>query len=312
MKPIVEVKELIKNYGSIQALKGVTFTIPKGHVTGFIGPNGAGKTTTMKILLGLLKPDYGIVRVLDLDPWTQGHILRNKLGYLPENPTYPGNVSCHEMLEFVAKLKGISSIISIEREVRKVIHVTGLKEYMNRKVESLSRGYLQRLALAISLIGQPELVILDEPTANLDPIARANILKLIGKIHSDEDMDFIISSHILPELENICDYIIVINNGVILDYGDILSLTQKYLKTIKLVLEIPRGLNIKEVYRDLISLNYVEGVELEEERRIKVLLHVKSYNDFLKITESQKLTIIEERVPNLLKLYSKIVGENIC
>ena len=312
MKPIVEVKELIKNYGSIQALKGVTFTIPKGHVTGFIGPNGAGKTTTMKILLGLLKPDYGIVRVLDLDPWVQGHILRNKLGYLPENPTYPGNVSCHEMLEFVAKLKGISSTISIEREVRKVIHVTGLKEYMNRKVESLSRGYLQRLALAISLIGQPELVILDEPTANLDPIARANILKLIGKIHSDEDMDFIISSHILPELENICDYIIVINNGVILDYGDILSLTQKYLKTIKLVLEIPRGLNIKEVYRDLISLNYVEGVELEEERRIKVLLHVKSYNDFLKFVESQKLTIIEERVPNLLKLYSKIVGENIC
>ena len=308
MPPIVEVKELVKVYGSIQALKGVTFTIPKGCITGFIGPNGAGKTTTMKILIGQLKPDYGLVRVLGLDPWLQGHILCNRLGYLPENPTYPSNVSCSKLLEFIAKLKGITSI---EREIRRIAYITELKEYLERKVESLSRGYLQRLALAIALIGQPELVILDEPTANLDPIARANILKLIRKIHKDEGIDFIISSHILPELENICNYIIVINKGVILDYGDILTLTRRYMETVRLTLNVPKGVNITGVYKDLMSLDYVKGVELENKKRIKILLNVKSYNDFLEYMKKNKLIIIEERVPNLLKLYSKIVGEEI-
>lgn len=223
---IIVTDGLEKNFGPTRALNGLNLRTSDG-IFGFIGVNGAGKTTTIKILMGVLKPDGGNAHVLGYDCVKESLKIRQKIGVLHEKPSFPKNTSGYDYLIFVAQLYGLSRD-DAKRESRNILEEVGLSSVEKRPVGTYSAGMKQRLGLAQALVGGPELVILDEPTANLDPIGRGELLDNIRELHADKGVNFFISSHILPELQTVCDHVGVINNGVVLEQGDVQEVVRKY------------------------------------------------------------------------------------
>lgn len=221
---LIEVDELVKCYGKIEALRKVTFEVTDG-ITGLIGPNGAGKSTLIKILLGLISADEGEATVFGLNCWRDRSKILERVGVLHEKPRFPSWVSGREYLEYSAKLKGVSGVAG---EIERVSEISRLTNFIDKKIATFSAGMIQRLGLADALIGNPELVILDEPTANLDPLGRFEILNRIRQMSDEEGISFLISTHILSELERVCDSVVILNEGVILTYGTVSELSRKY------------------------------------------------------------------------------------
>ena len=207
---MIEVENLTKNYGPFQALKGISFRIYKGEVIGFLGPNGAGKTTTMRILTCFMPASSGNATVAGYDVFKQSLEVRKHIGYLPESvPLYP-EMTVTGYLNFVSKIKGLPRSKRAER-LDVAIESCGLTERRVQIIGQLSKGYRQRVGLAQALIHDPDVIILDEPTAGLDPrqiIEIRELIKALGKEHT-----IILSTHILPEASITCERLIVINDG---------------------------------------------------------------------------------------------------
>jgi len=210
---IVEIEGLAKSFGKIVALNGLDMHIPRG-VSGFIGPNGAGKTTTINILAGLVKPTKGTATIFGLDIRSESLEIRRRVRFMLENMYLPGHLSVEKYMKHVACLCN-----STFKEVIEVLEIVGLKRFKYRPIKSLSAGMMQRLRLAQVLLGNPELIVLDEPTANLDPIGKIEILEKIAELNREKSINFLISSHILPELERIIDWVSIINDGRIIAEG---------------------------------------------------------------------------------------------
>jgi len=224
LENIVTTKDLTKSFGKIEALKGLNLETKKG-ISGFIGPNGAGKTTTINILLGLVKPDQGKAYVFGMNCWKQSFEIRKRLGVLHEKAEFPNYFTGSRYLEHIAHLYNVPTP---KQTVQKALKDVGLTDAANRTIKTYSAGMTQRLGLAQALIGNPELAILDEPTANLDPLGRMDFLEKIQTLHKDKGTNFLISTHILPELEKICNWVSIINEGTIADQGYIQDLIKKY------------------------------------------------------------------------------------
>lgn len=256
MEDIVYFEGVYKVFKGKTALRGATFRIPRGVVAGLLGPNGSGKTTSLKLALGLLRPTRGAVLVGGEDPWGNARV-RGMIGYLPESPVYPRGARIRILVRHIAKLKGAS-----DGDVERVSKLVGLAGYMDRSVSSLSRGYLQRLGLALALLGDPEVLLLDEPTANLDPRARVEILSLIKDISSMLDATVVISSHILPELQEVVDYLVIVKEGEIVNYGPVEELARRYDAKVLYLVRTP---NPRLLARDLIMTHYVSGLMLDKD-----------------------------------------------
>ncbi|PNV78375.1 MAG: hypothetical protein C0200_01380, partial [Thermoproteota archaeon] len=211
---MISVKELSKSYGKIKALNKVSLEF-SGGVAGLIGPNGAGKTTLIRILVGLARQDSGRAYLFGVEAWKDRNILR-KVGVLHEKPRPPSWTSGRRFLEHICRIKGIDDANS---QIERVSEMLDLR-YMDRPISSYSAGMIQRLSAAACLIGDPELVIMDEPTANLDPMGRLKLLKVITNFRK-RGTSFFISSHILPELERVCDHIFFLNNGKLVMEGSL-------------------------------------------------------------------------------------------
>ena len=224
MENIVTTKDLTKSFGKIEALKGLNLEAKKG-ISGFIGPNGAGKTTTINILLGLVKPDHGEAHVFGMDCWKQSFEIRKRVGVLHEKAEFPNYFTGLTYLEHIAHLYNVPTP---KQTVQKALNDVGLTDAADRTIKTYSAGMTQRLGLAQALIGNPELAILDEPTANLDPLGRMEFLEKIQTLHKDKGTNFLISTHILPELEKICNWVSIVNEGTIADQGYIQDLITKY------------------------------------------------------------------------------------
>ena len=205
----ISVKDVVKIYGTQRALDGISFEVSSGEIVGFIGPNGAGKSTTMKIITGYLSEFEGEVLVNGLDVKKDALAVKKMIGYLPElNPLYP-EMYVREYLEFIARTYRIDKPIA--EAVDDVIVRTGLTKEQNKKIHMLSKGYRQRVGLASVLIHDPQLLILDEPTTGLDPNQLLEIRDLIGEVGKTRTV--LLSTHIMQEVEAICDKVIIINNG---------------------------------------------------------------------------------------------------
>jgi len=208
----VEVKNLVKIFGSQNAVNGVSFEAKTGEITGFLGPNGAGKSTTMKIATGYLPATTGTVLINGVDVSLSPKVCQKNIGYLPEhNPLYL-DMYVHEYLSFAGEVQGIKGSLLKER-VLDVVEKCGLTVEQNKKIGSLSKGYRQRVGLAQALIHNPEVLILDEPTTGLDPnqiVEIRNLLKEVGK-----DKTVILSTHIMQEVQALCDHVVIINKGEI-------------------------------------------------------------------------------------------------
>ncbi len=207
---MIDVKDLSKSYGPVEALRGVSFEIREGEIVGLLGPNGAGKTTIIKILTGYLQPDAGTVTIDGLDVLARRQQVQARLGYLPENaPLYP-DLSVQSYLRMMADLRGIPPGEQV-RCISSAVYATGLADQLIRPIGELSKGYRQRVGLAQAILHRPKLLILDEPTVGLDPTQIVEIRRLIRRLAAHSTILF--STHILSEVEALCDRVIILMNG---------------------------------------------------------------------------------------------------
>jgi ABC-2 type transport system ATP-binding protein len=207
---VIEVEHLTKRYGSVTAVDDVSFKVNKGEILGFLGPNGAGKTTTMRVLTGYMPATNGRAVVAGYDVFDHPIEAKRRTGYLPETPPLYPDMTVREYLEFVAKIKGVAPKDRRER-VKSVMERTWIADMAGRECGKLSKGYRQRVGLAQALIHNPEVLILDEPTAGLDPKQIIETRRLIKQLAGDHTI--ILSTHILPEVSQTCQRVVIINKG---------------------------------------------------------------------------------------------------
>jgi len=207
---MIEVEELTKYYGGKRAIHDLNFRIEKGEVVGFLGLNGAGKTTTLRILSCLILPSSGRVRVDGLDASESAYEIRRRLGFLPDTPPLYDEMSVHDYLRFVAELKGVEAK-DLTRRVNEAIDTCGLQSVRHQLIGTLSHGYRQRAGIAQAMVHKPSLLILDEPTAGLDPVQIVEMRQLIKRLGGDHTV--LLSSHILTEISQTCDRLLVIHDG---------------------------------------------------------------------------------------------------
>ncbi|RLA90307.1 MAG: ABC transporter [Deltaproteobacteria bacterium] len=213
---MIEVKELTKRFGSTVAVDNISFEVNKGEILGFLGPNGAGKTTTMRILTCFFPPDSGKVNIEDLDLFENSLEIRKRVGYLPESSPLYQDMMVIDYLDFVGRIRKIPSN-NLKKKIDDMIQICGLEGVVYKDIGKLSKGYRQRVGLAQTLIHDPDILILDEPTQGLDPNQIIEIRELIKEIGKEKTV--ILSSHILPEVSATCGRIVIINKGKIVGSG---------------------------------------------------------------------------------------------
>jgi len=232
---MIEVEGLTKVYGNKTAIDNLTFTVQQGEVVGFLGPNGAGKTTTMRVLSCYMPPTSGTARVGGYDIRTQALDVRRRIGYLPEHVPLYTDLTVTQYLNFVADAKGLSRLTRRQR-VGEAIERCLLQDARGRIIGKLSKGYRQRVGLAQALLGDPPILILDEPTIGLDPKQIIEIRSLIRDMQGERTV--ILSTHILPEVSMVCQRVIIINAGHIVAVDTPESLTRRLQRSTQVLLEI--------------------------------------------------------------------------
>ncbi|HFE64175.1 MAG TPA: ABC transporter ATP-binding protein [Caldithrix sp.] len=232
---MIEVKNLTRYYGEKRALHDVSFDVQKGEVLGLLGPNAAGKTTTMRILTCFMTPTSGTARVAGYDIWDQPMEVKNRIGYLPENPPLYSDLRVMEYLDFVAKINNIPKN-KRQAAIDNAIEKSGLGDVRNQVIGSLSKGFRQRAGLAQALLGDPEILILDEPTVGLDPRQIIEIRELIKKLGGDHTI--ILSTHILPEVEMTCGRVVIINEGEVVAEDTPGNLTKRLTGSERTIVEV--------------------------------------------------------------------------
>ena len=301
---LIVAENLRKSYGSVVAVDNLNLRLDAGSVTGLIGPNGAGKTTTIKMILGLLKPDTGMVRVFGQDPWDNPEI-RTMIGIVYEKAFFPAHQKTLEYLQRVCRIYGVSESRAIE-----VLEAVSLQEATDRQVRALSAGMLQKFAIAHALVHKPKLIVADEMTANLDPQARSELLELVLNLNKDENVAFLLSSHILPELSRVCDSAAIMNKGKVWAFGELSELYEKYAVGIirvttdspeRLAAEVKKLDYVKNVDSDArgFSVTVIDGREDEIYEDVpRLAKHVKA-----------KLLGIETGSASMQELYMQAIKE---
>jgi ABC-2 type transport system ATP-binding protein len=208
---LIDVRDLVKHYGAIRAVDGISFQVRRGDVLGFLGPNGAGKTTAMRMITGFIEPDGGSVSVAGFEMATHSLEARRRIGYLAENAPSYGEMTVRGFLSFIAAARAVDEA---ETAIARVVTMTGLGRVQHQTIDTLSKGYKRRVGLAQALIHDPEVLILDEPTDGLDPNQKALVQGLIAKLA--EDKAIVLSTHILDEAEKVCNRAVIINEGRLL------------------------------------------------------------------------------------------------
>ena len=246
---MIEVKNVTKKYGSFLAVDNISFTVKDGEVVGFLGPNGAGKSTTMNMITGFIEPTEGTIIVNGYDVLKKPISAKKQIGYMPEGVPLYSDLTVKEFVTYMAELKKIPRKEKREK-VEKALEQTGIKDVEKKLIRNLSRGYKQRVSLAGALIGDPEVIILDEPTVGLDPKQITEIRKLIKDLGKEHTV--ILSSHILSEVSQICERVIIINKGRIIAIDTPENLEKKTQEKNVLLLTVEDKNNyMKNLQKDL-------------------------------------------------------------
>jgi len=230
---MIEINNLVKSYGDKKAVKGISFTVNDGEVLGFLGPNGAGKTTTMNIITGYLSSTSGSVKVNGHDILEEPELAKKEIGYLPENPPLYTDMTVKEYLNFICDLKGVAKE-KRKNQLENIVAMVKISDVYDRLIGNLSKGYKQRVGIAQALVGNPSILILDEPTVGLDPNQIIEIRRLIKALSRNHSV--IISSHILSEIQEIADRVVIINRGKIAAIDTISDLSKRLSGQSKLLL----------------------------------------------------------------------------
>lgn len=268
---MISVEHLTKCYGDFTAVHDLSFEIDEGHVYGFLGPNGAGKSTTMNIMTGCLSATAGHVRIDGHDIFEEPDQAKKLIGYLPEQPPLYMNESPLEYLQFVGEAKGLRGA-ELKQQIEEVIRQTKIGDVKNRRISALSKGYKQRVGIAQALLGNPKVIILDEPTVGLDPIQIIeirNLIKELGQTHT-----VIFSSHILSEVQTICDQILMIAKGRLVAFDEPGNLEKQLLapNEIALMTDAP----VEDAKEILAGIEHITDLSVEETGAGLVAAHVKT------------------------------------
>jgi len=253
---LISIENLVKRYGNHTALNGISLEVKKGEILGLLGPNGAGKSTTMNIITGYISSTEGTVKIDGIDILENPIEAKKKIGYLPEIPPLYADMTVEEYLAFVSKIKKVKKI-SRKEQVDKVLKVVKLEDVRKRLIKNLSKGYKQRVGLAQAILGEPQILILDEPTVGLDPKQIIEIRTLISELGKEHTI--ILSSHILSEISAICHRIVIINKGSIVAEGTPEELSKKFNYGNKIALRV-KG-NFKEIKKSLLDVTHIYSVK---------------------------------------------------
>ncbi|MDO5151869.1 MAG: ATP-binding cassette domain-containing protein [Eubacteriales bacterium] len=271
---MISVEHLTKYYGDFLAVDDISFEIDEGHVYGFLGPNGAGKSTTMNIMTGCLSATSGHIRIDGHDIFDEPDQAKKRIGYLPEHPPLYMSESPQEYLRFVGEAKGLHGV-QLTQQVEEVIEKTGIAGVKNRRICALSKGYKQRVGIAQALLGNPKVIILDEPTVGLDPIQIIEIrdlIKELGKTHT-----VIFSSHILSEVQTICDQILMIAKGKLVAFDEPANLEKQLLAPNEIILTTDAV--DSELEEILSNVSYITELTAEKPESEFTTVHIKTDHD---------------------------------
>ncbi len=286
MKDIIRFENVVKNYGKVKALTGISFSVTEGRIFGIFGPNGAGKTTAIKIILGILKHDSGNV-VIGTD----------NLSYLPEELSLDQSERVKTMINYIAKLKGIKSKIR-DKELDKWEKILKIKEFYKRKIYELSKGQKKRVMFLLALLGNPDIIALDEPFTGLDAEAAESLKNLVTGLKS-EGKTIIFSTHILEIAENICEDVLILKNGEVKEYGEVESLKEKYSQK-GWIVKLKEGSIKENSVKDMIFTKDGKSVEFSDNTPL---------DEIIKKISPANIVEIKRKYPNFKELYFKSVGE---
>lgn len=299
----VEIKQIHFSYGKIQALNGIDIRLPQGAI-GLLGPNGAGKSTLLRILLGFLVPDSGEGSVLGYDIRNQQTMIRRYVGYMPEDDCFIPGMDAVSFTSYMGELSGMPRQEAMKR-AHEVLYYVGLEESRYRMLETYSAGMRQRLKLAQSIVHDPKLIFLDEPTSGLDPQGRKEILELIMDISSKKDIQVLISSHILPDIEQTCSYVVILNKGEMAAEGQISELKQVQYSLYELKVK-----GEEQAFLDRLT-KMDSQVEQTEDKLLKVYLPPGTNpQDIFRIAVEEKVQVrhFVKSQTSLEDLFAKVVG----
>ncbi len=288
---MIEVKNVTKKYGKAVAVEDISFSINDGEIVGLLGPNGAGKSTTMNILTGYIEQTSGEVIIEGYNTLKKPKKAKMQIGYMPEGVPLYTDLTVKEFVTYMAELKQVDRKVRKEK-VQKVIEQTGLKEVENKLTKNLSRGYKQRVSMAGALVGEPKILILDEPTVGLDPkqiTEIRNLIKELGKTHT-----VILSSHILSEVSQICNKVIIINKGKIVAIDTPENLENKVSKNNCIYVTVEDTENKIKTMKD--KIKEIKNIELVQENEDKT---------------KQYLIEADKDVDLRKKIFSEFAKENI-
>ena len=312
---MIEVKNLVKDYGKHHAVKDISFSVPDGQIVGLLGPNGAGKSTTMNIMTGYISATSGEVKIGGYDILEQPIQAKKLIGYLPEIPPLYEDMTVAEYLNFICDLKGIRKKTEKESSINEVTEAVKISDMKGRLIKNLSKGYKQRVGLAQALIGNPPLLILDEPTVGLDPnqiIEIRALIKSLGQKHT-----IILSSHILSEVNAICDYVLIIDKGTLVAEDTPEHLSEDFSDTDNINMsakgsreQVEEVLKVSEYIRDYKIIDEKDGiVDVQAKTATKEDIRDNLFFEFA----DEKLPIIkmERESLSLEDVFLKLTGQDV-
>lgn len=287
---IISIRNLVKSFNKFKVLKGISFHVRCGSVTGFLGPNGAGKTTTIKLILGFLNPDEGLIEIFGE---SKRKNVMTKIGYVSEAPQFFPYLTGRQVLELTGRLLKIKSN-NLNKDIEYLSKFFSLNNYMERKTLSYSFGTIKKLAFVQSMLGAPELFIFDEPYNGLDPIAINRVREMIFELKRNGKTIFV-SSHLLSEMEKICDDIVLINNGNIVLCGNIIKLKEEW----RAIFAINSDTEMRKILREKGGIEVNEGTKLIGiNNNLIELMNKEPFKSFLSIKE---LPSLEDIFLNLIE-----------
>ncbi len=300
------VNNLSKTYSEQKAVDSISFEVKKGEILGFLGPNGAGKSTTMKMLTCYIPPTSGNATVCGFDITQQSLDVRQKIGYLPENNPLYYDMYVKEFLEFSLKVNGQKSMVNSNQAIKNAIDLVGLEVEQHKKIGQLSKGYKQRVGLAQALIHDPEILILDEPTSGLDPNQLADIRHLIKELGKEKTILF--STHIMQEVEAVCDNVVIINKGKIVAND----------KTSNLQTRLAGEVLIEVEFENMVSeteLNEIENIHaIEKISDTNFILHGKESTQLRKnifsfaVSKNNALLTLKQETKSLEDIFQQLTN----
>lgn len=303
---MIEIENLTKRYGDKLAVDNISFKVKKGSIVGFLGKNGAGKSTTMNIITGYISASSGTARINGYDILKNPMEVKKCIGYLPEKPPIYSEMTVMEYLKFVCSIKDVKAS-AVKGHIDEIAQLVKLTDVINRRIGNLSKGYQQRVGMAQALVGNPEVLILDEPTVGLDPkqiIEIRRMIKALGKKHT-----IILSSHILPEVADVCEQVVIINEGKIVAQDTLANLQEGIQESANMIVRIAGSESAAtKVLRALSGVSFVEGLGVREKDTVDILIETVKGVD---IRRAMFNAMAKANMPILMIKYVDVTLEDI-